>query len=59
MLATPFYKLPVTVSLLVTLSVVAAAVGASLRRGGSGKGLKPQFARSVGIIKGGLSKHAG
>jgi len=47
MLATPFYKLPVTVSLLVTLSVVAAAVGASLRRGGSGKGLKLQLRRSV------------
>jgi len=47
MLATPFYKLPVTVSLLVTLSVVAAAVGAFLRRGGSGKGLKLQLRRSV------------
>ena len=37
MLATPFYKIPVTVSLLVILSVVAAAIGASLRRRGSGK----------------------
>jgi len=60
MLATPFYKLPVTVSLLVILSVVAAAIAASLKRQEAAvRGLKPQFARSVGIIKGGLSKHAG
>jgi tellurite resistance protein TerC len=34
MLAAPIYKLPVTVSFLVILSVVAVAIGASLRRQG-------------------------
>ena len=60
MLAAPFYKLPVTVSLLVILSVVAAAIAASLRRQEAAvRGLRPQLLRSVQVRKGELSKHAG
>jgi tellurite resistance protein TerC len=60
MLATPFYKLPVTVSLLVILSVLTIAIAASLRREEiSVGGLKPQFAPLFGVRKEGLSKHAG
>lgn len=46
MLAAPFYKLPVAVSLLAILSVLAAAVGASLRRRVvTSKNLKLEFGR--------------